>query len=323
MAESGSDEQLTYLHGDLDLKIIEARHLPNMDVVAQHLRHCFTACGTIDISQSKDKSDGGGRDDDSNVHRRRNIVTSDPYVKVSVPQATVARTRVIKNSQNPKWNERFYIPLAHPVIYLEFEVKDDDIFGAERIGIVKIPAQKVASEEIIAGWFPILGSNGNPPKPGAALHLEMQFTPFEKNPAYRHGIAGDPEHRGVRNTYFPVRKGCSVVPYQDAHVWDGTLPEIELDGGKVYRQEKCWEDICHAIVEAHHLVYLVGWSIYHKVKLVREPTRKLPRGGDLTLGDLLKYKSEEGVRVLLLIWDDKTSHDKLVIKTVCLMTCIA
>lgn len=104
--------------------------------------------------------------------------------------------------------------------------------------------------------------------------------------------------------------------YQDAHVPNGMLPEIELDGGKVFGQEKCWEDICYAISEAHHLIYLVGWSIYYKVKLVREPTRPLPRGGDLNLGELLKYKSEEGVRVLLLVWDDKTSHDKLFINTV-------
>jgi phospholipase D1/2 len=327
MAESGSDPQFTYLHGDLDLKIIEARQLPNMDVVAQHLRHCFTACGTIKIPNSEYESDGGGRDGDrgkdGEVHQHRKIVTSDPYVKVSVPQATLARTRVIKNSQIPKWNEHFYIPLAHPVIFLEFEVKDDDIFGAESIGTVKFQAEEIASGKLIAGWFDVIGSTGKPPKLGAALRLEMQFTPIEKNPVYRHGIAGDPEHQGVRHTYFPLRRGCSVIPYQDAHVRDGMLPKIELDGGNVYRQEKCWEDICHAIVEAHHMVYIVGWSIYHKVRLIREHTRPLPRGGKLTLGELLKYKSEEGVRVLLLIWDDKTSHDKFLLKSVSLMICIA
>lgn len=144
----------------------------------------------------------------------------------------------------------------------------------------------------------------------------MKFTSVEENPLYRHGIAGDPEHKGVRHTYFPVRKGSSMRLYQDAHVPDGLLPQIELDGGNVYRQEKCWEDICYAISEAHHMIYIVGWSVFHKVKLVREPTRPLPRGGDLTLGDLLKYKSEEGVRVLMLVWDDKTSHDKFFINTV-------
>lgn len=65
------------------------------------------------------------------------------------------------------------------------------------------------------------------------------------------------------------------------------------------------------------MIYVVGWSVYDKVRLVREPSpsRPLPEGGDLTLGELLKYKSQEGVRVCLLVWDDKTSHDKFFIKT--------
>ncbi|KAG2698251.1 hypothetical protein I3760_07G142200 [Carya illinoinensis] len=93
------------------------------------------------------------------------------------------------------------------------------------------------------------------------------------------------------------------------------VPEIELDDGKKFEHAACWEDICHAILEAHHLVYIVGWSVFHKVKLVREPSRPLPNGGNLNLGDLLKYKSQEGVRVLLLVWDDKTSHSKFFINT--------
>jgi phospholipase D1/2 len=56
--------------------------------------------------------------------------------------------------------------------------------------------------------------------------------------------------------------------------------------------------------------------VYHRVKLVREPTKPLPAGGELTLGELLKYKSEEGVRVVMLLWDDKTSHDTFCLKTV-------
>ena len=66
------------------------------------------------------------------------------------------------------------------------------------------------------------------------------------------------------------------------------------------------------------MIYIVGWSVYDKVRLVREPSllRPLPDGGDLTLGELLKFKSQEGVRVCLLVWDDKTLHDKFFIKTV-------
>ncbi|KAK4583821.1 hypothetical protein RGQ29_021801 [Quercus rubra] len=310
-------QKLITLHGDLDLKIVEAENLPNMDIVAQHVRGCFAVCdcNTVETRQLSDESDG--RDGSQHRHRNKIIITSDPYVTVSVPQATVARTRVIKNSANPVWNERFYIPLAHPVINLKFQVKDNDIFGAELIGTVEIPATRIVTGELISSWFPILGPNKKPPKKNSRIRLELKFTPFGKNPRYKHGIASDPEQKGVIHTYFPLRKGSSVKLYQDAHVQDESLlPKIELDGGKVYRREKCWEDICYAISEAHHMVYIVGWSVYHKIKLVREPTRPLPRGGDLTLGDMLKYKSEEGVRVLLMIWDDKTSHDKFgIIKT--------
>lgn len=93
------------------------------------------------------------------------------------------------------------------------------------------------------------------------------------------------------------------------------LPGIELEGGRVFGHDKCWEDICHAILDAHKMIYIVGWSVYDKVRLVREPTRPLSEDGDLSLGELLKYKSEEGVRVLMLVWDDKTSHDHLLLRT--------
>ncbi|KAL2481623.1 Phospholipase D delta [Abeliophyllum distichum] len=315
MAEDSS-EQVKYLHGDLDLHIIEARSLPNMDLVTEHLRRCFTACDACRTTDTKD-SGGSSRRHERKLHHRRNIITSDPYVTVMAPQTTLARTRVLPNSQNPRWNERFYIPLAHPMAFLDIRVKDDDMLGAETIGKVKIPAERIASGEIISEWFPIINSSGKPPKPDSALLLEMKFTHCDKNPLYKHGIAGDPLHRGVRNTYFPLRKGCSVKLYQDAHISDDVkMPEIKLDDGHVREHGKCWEDICYAISEAHHLIYIVGWSVYHKIKLIREPTRPLPRGGDLTLGELLKYKSQEGVRVLLLLWDDKTSHDKFFINTV-------
>ncbi|KAL8151686.1 hypothetical protein V2J09_021494 [Rumex salicifolius] len=321
MAEDLS-EKLLYLHGDLDLRIIAARRLPNMDMISERFRRCFTACDVCTpksdsshhLSCAVDPADDCNAD--KKAKRRGKIITSDPYVAVVVPQATIARTRVIGNSQNPWWNEHFHIPLAHPLVDLEFQVKDNDFFGAQLIGTVRIPAAQIASGESISGWFSIDAGSGKPPKTGTALRLEMQFTPCDKNPMYMRGIGGDPNHGGVRNTYFPVRRGGSVTLYQDAHVTDNLLPQIQLDGEKKgFRHENCWEDICYAISEAHHMIYLVGWSIFHKVKLVREPTRPLPRGGHLTLGDLLKYKSEEGVRVLLLVWDDKTSHNKFFINT--------
>ncbi|XP_073295528.1 phospholipase D delta-like [Primulina huaijiensis] len=310
-----AEEQVVCLHGDLELHIYEARSLPSMDLVSEHLRGCLPACDACRPTTEAD-AEGGSAHHERKLHHHRKIMTTDPYVTVSVPQATLARTRVLPNSQNPRWNERFHIPLAHPLEHLEFRIKDNDVFGADTVGKVLIPAEKIASGEVIVGWFPVISSAGKPPKPDTALRLEMKFVPCDKNPLYNHGIAGDPLHKGVRNTYFPLRKGSSVTLYQDAHIpSDVKMPEIVLDNGQIREHSRCWEDICSAISEAHHLIYIVGWSVFHKVKLIREPTRPLPRGGDLTLGELLKYKSEEGVRVLLLIWDDKTSHDKFLINT--------
>nr|XP_016456679.1 PREDICTED: phospholipase D delta-like isoform X2 [Nicotiana tabacum] len=323
MAENSSTEGFMCLHGDLELHIVQARHLPNMDLTSDRLRRCFTACDVCRKPPTESTADDDGesgvpnvkKNPDQKIHHRR-IITSDPYVTVSAPHTALARTRVVTNSQNPVFDEHFHIPLAHPIDCLEFRVKDDDVFGAQVIGKVRIPAEKIAAGEIIAGWFPVIGASGKPPKPNTALRLWMKFVPYDTNPLYKQGIASDPQHLGVRNTYFPLRKGSSVKLYQDAHMSNSfKLPEVELENNGVYQHNRCWEDICYAISEAHHLIYIVGWSVFHKIKLIREPTRPLPRGGDLTLGELLKYKSQEGVRVLLLVWDDKTSHDKFLINT--------
>ncbi|CDP01838.1 unnamed protein product [Coffea canephora] len=323
MAAEDSTKGSVYLYGDLYLHVIEARHLPNMDLTSERLRRCFSVCQPCIKPPSSDSSDPGlehHHHDKKLIHHHPKIITSDPYVTVSVPQATLVRTHVVPNSQNPKWDERFSIPMAHPLQFLEFRVKDNDVFGAQSMGTVKIPVDRIASGELISGWYSLTDQDGKPPKPDSSLRLEMKFVPADKSPFHKHGIAGDPDQNGVRNTYFPLRKGHSLTLYQDAHVTDDAkLPRIELDDGMVYEQNTCWEDICYAIAEAHHLIYIVGWSVFHKIKLIREPTRPVPRGGDLTLGELLKYKSQEGVRVLLLVWDDKTSHHKFFIKTEGLM----
>lgn len=185
------------------------------------------------------------------------------------------------------------------------------MFGADHIGIAKVSAMEIASGEKIEGWVEVIGSSGKTTKP--AILLEMKFTPCDKNPVYSKGVDGDHE---LKQSYFPMRPGGRVTLYQDAHVTDGVLPEIELDDNTYFVHNKCWEDICHTILEARHMVYLMGWSIYDKVRLVRESTKELPRIGESTLGELLKHKSREGVRVLLLVWDDRTSQRKVYLKTV-------
>ncbi|KAH9308102.1 hypothetical protein KI387_036013, partial [Taxus chinensis] len=299
-------QKVVLLHGTLDVWIFEAKDLPNMDMLSERFRQCFTLFSSCRVQFQKKSTQ---------QQRHHKIITSDPYVSVHVAGATVAQTRIIPNSQDPLWNEHFTIHLAHFAGKVEFAVKDNDVLGAELIGTVAIPAERVLSGEKVEDWYPVLNSYGKPPKPDSALRLSFQFYPAQTDPLYKDGLGAGPDYSGVPHTYFPLQKGGMVSLYQDAHVTDHLLPKIQLDGGKEFEHGKCWEEICHAILEAHHLVYITGWSIYHRVKLVREPTKPLPEGGLLNLGDLLKYKSQEGVRVLLLVWDDKTSHDTLILKT--------
>lgn len=315
---SGSVGIPIFLHGTLDIWIKEAKHLPNLDLASERMRRCFTMFGGCGPTLSKrSKSTGSTQCKPSAKHP---MITSDPYVSICLRGATVAQTRVIFNSENPSWDEHFSVPVAHPVINVEFQVKDNDVLGAQLIGVVGIPSERLLTGDEIDGWFPIAGAYERTSKPSPELHLFIHFRSIEDNPLYKDGVGCGPEYSGVPDTYFPLRKGGNVTLYQDAHTPVGMLPEISLDDGKVFRQSQCWEDMCHAILEAHNLIYVVGWSIYHKIKLVREPTRPLPSGGELTLGDLLKYKSEEGLRVIVLVWDDKTSHDKFLFKTVSVFT---
>ncbi|KAI0499932.1 hypothetical protein KFK09_018140 [Dendrobium nobile] len=296
------------LHGDLDLYILEASNLPNKDMFTEQLRRCFTACGLSLPFRSNTRSPNHHHHPEAHITK---AITSDPYVTVLVAGSTVARTQVISNEQNPRWNQHFYLPLAHRTPHIEFRVKDNDVCGAQLIGTASVPAGDVAAAgELIEKWLPILGPSGTALKHAPLLYVKLRFTPVGKNP-----VAGNPQRLGVQGTYFPVRKGGMVMLYQDAHVKEMDLQPIQLEEGRVFQQGTCWEDMCHAILEAHRLIYIVGWSIYDKVRLVREQTRPLPAGGKLTLGELLKYKSEEGVRVCLLVWDDRTSHDKFLIRT--------
>ncbi|RWR92386.1 C2/PLDc/PLD_C/PLDc_2 domain-containing protein [Cinnamomum micranthum f. kanehirae] len=199
------------------------------------------------------------------------IITSDPYVTVCLAGATI--------------------------------VKDNDIFGAQLIGIASIPVDAILSETLL--------------RTGSQFLLQMEilpsriFTPFESNPEYQRSIAADPEKKGVQGTYFPVRKGGMVTLYQGCTCADGTLPEIELDNGKVSHHEKCWR------ISAMHLgstpFDLYCWVVNLPQGETRSGANKNKavatwRGANAR--GFAQVQVTGGVRVLILVWDDKTSHNK-------------
>lgn len=291
--------KLHLLHGNLDIWVKEAKNLPNMDMFHKSLGSMLKLPG-----KAASKLDGPK-------------ITSDPYVTISVCGAVVGRTFVISNSEDPVWMQHFYVPVAHYVAEVHFVVKDNDIVGSQLIGAVGIPTEQIISGKKVEGIFPILNASGKPCKQGAELSISIQYTPIEKVNLYQNGVGSGSDYYGVPGTYFPLRMGGNVILYQDAHVHDNSLPNLELDCELKYEHGKCWYDIFDAIKQARRLVYITGWSVYHLVRLIRDKENAV----DSVLGDLLKAKSQEGVRVLLLVWDDPTSRSILGYKTVRNLIC--
>ncbi|RLN09571.1 hypothetical protein C2845_PM11G12650 [Panicum miliaceum] len=300
------------LHGDLDLTIHEARGLPNMDVHSTLLRRLCLCPPAARMAARPSRS---APDDESAHHHRirrrrkprqphghRVLPTSDPHAAVVAP----------------RWEASFLLPLAHRAARLDFHVKDADPFGSDLIGTASLSAAAVlaaADMPIRSEWLALARPDGRgPPKPGSAIRISARFVPAGRTPApWRPGGGG-----GVP-AYFPPRRGCDVRLYQDAHVGAG-----EVDGVPgAFEPGRCWEDLCLAVLGAQHLVYVAGWSVFTRVRLLRgamSPEMEVKALGgvaveDMCLGELLKYKSQEGVRVLLLVWDDKTSHDNFFLRT--------
>ncbi|XP_059442327.1 phospholipase D beta 1-like [Corylus avellana] len=274
------------LHGNLDIWIREAKNLPNMDV-PKNLGQMLSILPGKVVSHIEDQMS--------------KKMTSDPYVVVSLSGAIIARTRVIPNSENPDWMQHFNVPVAHSAAEVLFVVNDEDPTGSDIIGVVGIPVEELYSGMKIDGTFPILSDSGEPCKAGAALSLSIQYTQVEKVVNLYQGVPG---------TYFPLRRGGKVTLYQDAHVHvddheHGCLPNLKLDGDVQYEHRDCWHDIYEAIKQAKRLIYIAGWSVNHNVRLIRDGN--IATTDDCMLGDLLKAKAQQGVRVLLLVWNDPSS----------------
>ncbi|KAH0662792.1 hypothetical protein KY284_027723 [Solanum tuberosum] len=228
------------------------------------------------------------------------------YATIDLEKARVGRTRMIENEpKNPRWYESFHIYCAHMASNIIFTIKDDNPFGASLIGRAYVPVEELLEGEEIDKWVEILDKEMNPIAEGSKIHVKLQFFDVSRDPNWGRGIRSS-RYPGVPYTFFSQRAGSRVSLYQDAHVPDNFIPKIPLSGGKYYEPHRCWEDIFDAITNAKHLIYITGWSVYTEITLVRDSRRQKP-GGDITLGELLKKKASEGVKVLMLVWDDRTS----------------
>ncbi|XP_057776454.1 phospholipase D alpha 1-like [Salvia miltiorrhiza] len=235
---------------------------------------------------------------------RPEVVGAKLYATIDLERARVARTRMLDEPSNPRWLDSFRIYCAHMVTNIVFTVKEGNPVGATLVGRAYLNVDELMSGRMVDRWIEILDEDKVPIHKDSRIHVKLQYFPLSKDVNWANGIK-NPNFRGVPYTFFGQRRGCRVSLYPDAHVPEDSITEFLRSAG-YYRPQRCWEDIFDAIEGARHLIYITGWSVYTNITLVRDPRRPKP-GGDVTLGQLLKRKADQGVRVLLLVWDDRTS----------------
>jgi phospholipase D1/2 len=227
------------------------------------------------------------------------------YATVDIDKARVGRTRMLDPVHSPRWNEAFRIYCAHDASNIIFTVKADNAIGATLIGRAYLPTKEVVAGQKVERWLDICDEKRQPLPGGDKIHVQLQFTDVAADPegGWGAGVGGAGPYGGVPRTFFEQRSGNRVRLYGDAHVADGFAPRVMLADGRPYEPRRCWEDVFEAINNARRMVYIAGWSVNTDVQLVRDPRRPSSE----TLGQLLIRKADEGVTVLMLVWDDRTS----------------
>ncbi|KAG7162694.1 phospholipase D gamma 1-like [Homarus americanus] len=221
---------------------------------------------------------------------------SDPFVVVSLEDVDgepwkVATTQVIDNDLSPVWDENFRVDVCHDVSSITFTVRDKDFISSEQIGSVSFPVNTLTMENGVSGTYDLLRENKN--KRAGTITLSVIYQP-------KHAVQHSYE---VPDCLFPLRKDNEVRLYQDTHC--PSLPLSLTDNyGNPYLPRSTWKDIYTTIMEATQFIYIVGWSVSAKIALLREDGED-----NRPLGEMLKQKAFEGVRVRLLLWDEITSND--------------
>jgi Ca2+-dependent lipid-binding protein len=102
------------------------------------------------------------------------IGENDGYVEVYTNKKYKQRTRTIKNTNNPVWDEQLRFNIHKGDDTIHFDVYDADLIGRDTIGKCKVKLQQVFENEEFDEWIKLpthfrLSSRGE-------IHVIMNFT---------------------------------------------------------------------------------------------------------------------------------------------------
>ncbi|UJR32648.1 hypothetical protein I4U23_020108 [Adineta vaga] len=103
------------------------------------------------------------------------IGENDAYVEVYTQKKYKQRTRTIKNSNNPEWNEQLRFNIHKGDDTIHFDVYDADLIGRDTIGKCKIKLKHVFDGGEFDEWIKLPAHLGLSTR--GEIHVIMSFTP--------------------------------------------------------------------------------------------------------------------------------------------------
>eukprot|EP01134_Creolimax_fragrantissima_P001672 CFRG1672T1 len=215
----------------------------------------------------------------------------DPYVTIHLGYAKWARSPVVLNSCNPVFDYSEEMSVCHKSDEILFKIKDQDTSGSTIVGECTLTTQLVKNcSELTPFVMPvILQGKFSDKKIQTKMFIKVQFTEVAYN--------DEPE---VPKVYWNGHTNGHVRLFHDAHVLEEHKQEIPLSNGTNYNDTSLWELVYERISNAKKLIYINSWAVFQEIRLVRD--RPSP-----TLGELLLKKADEGVEVVIMVWDEALS----------------
>jgi len=275
------------LHGYLHIQIIQAKGLRNLDLLGITLTcRCMS-----DLS--------------------------DPYVTVHAGVDRLIKTPTVADNLDPIWNLDYFVPVCHPVKYLEFRVKDEDAVSSDTIGKCRLdvselirfdtrsdndhdvhdPSDTGAAARSASG--PKMKRTGvkktvhldNKPHHGSFEYFvefipkDLLHEPPDETDPMTAKTAYSPVVPGV---YFPLRTGNRMRYYIDADDRGEELGTPTVKYGpkgveSTWKPRRYFRDVYDSICTAKKMIYIVGWSVDYTQSLLRgmgqkDGVKKAPSG---------------------------------------------
>eukprot|EP00475_Leptophrys_vorax_P010817 TRINITY_DN1738_c0_g2_i1.p1 TRINITY_DN1738_c0_g2~~TRINITY_DN1738_c0_g2_i1.p1 ORF type:complete len:822 (-),score=225.05 TRINITY_DN1738_c0_g2_i1:60-2525(-) len=267
-------EEPQWLHGTLRIKVIRGRNIKNKDGAGLVLPQFL---GNVVSAVTGDRSD--------------------PYVQVWAGEHNHLFTTTTKeNNLNPEWNddEDHYFNIAQKLTHLLFKLQDEDIGVDQAIGVAMLPVSLLVDQEEKGEAIAVVNRSLELSEGAGQLDVLVEYVPVSHLSKSLH----------IPNTYFNAVNGNQVSLYLNADDVPGITPEVNYAGYSVWEAPRLWRDVWQVVNDAREFVYVTGWAVNTGIALVREPDHE---GCGETIGELFKRKADEGVRVMVLIWNDKSS----------------